>query len=242
MADPADGFGDYLRRRLEVRSTDRGGKNRCFTPVALARLDQLIQTEIVQDEACEGVMQLCADHLHVNISKSTAGRALHKLGYRFGKLKATYRLISKRRRVIEAFLRQYSELLKAQDEGTKDLRHLAATDLEKAADKLGFDLLFTPPYNPRFQPIELFWRDSKNFAARECRRKRRPKEAAGDLIDFWYGTRSYKKRRKEVSPFSAPKARGFVETAHEAMKEWIKPSGVRFGDHQCFDLGFNQGV
>lgn len=44
---------------------------------------------------------------------------------------------------------------------SEDLRHLVATDFEKATNEVEFNLLFTTPCNPRFQPIELYWRDSK---------------------------------------------------------------------------------
>ena len=36
-------------------------------------------------------------------------------------------------------------------------------ELIKMADKEGWRCIFTPPYSPKLQPIELFWAHAKNY-------------------------------------------------------------------------------
>jgi transposase len=48
--------------------------------------------------------------------------------------------------------REYPELLKS--------------EVEALFEEEGYSLLFTPPYSPRLQPIELFWAGGKNHVAR----------------------------------------------------------------------------
>ena len=47
-------------------------------------------------------------------------------------------------------------------------------------EALGHRLPFTPPHSPKFQPIELFWWDSKNFAASQWTTGRAPQQVAAD--------------------------------------------------------------
>jgi len=51
----------------------------------------------------------------------------------------------------------------------------------------GHDILWTPPYVPELQPIELFWGVGKNYAGYAHYKDRTMKETVGDLRDGWYG-------------------------------------------------------
>lgn len=119
------------------------------------------------------------------------------------------------------------DALKKYVKASEALKHLLLTNLERAAREFDFELLFTPPYNPKFQPIELFWRDSKNFAAYEWRCNRSALQAAKDLIDFWHGTEKSSRREKKVDQYSADKCNKLVLQARLAINEWIKYAGVK---------------
>ena len=52
----------------------------------------------------------------------------------------------------------------------------------------GWSVLFTPPYCPDLQPIELFWAAGKNWARlQNLEHRRKVKQCIADLRDGWYG-------------------------------------------------------
>ena len=51
----------------------------------------------------------------------------------------------------------------------------------------GWRLLFTPPYTPVFQPIELLWRHSKSAVASDWFEGRKLLEVYECIIRSWYG-------------------------------------------------------
>jgi hypothetical protein len=57
---------------------------------------------------------------------------------------------------MQAYVKQY----------LKEHPQLSRSRLQKVMDQHGYRLIFTPPYTPELQPIELLWADVKNFAAR----------------------------------------------------------------------------
>ena len=57
---------------------------------------------------------------------------------------------------MKAYIKQY----------LKERPHLTRSHLQKVFDQHGYRLIFTPPYTPQLQPIELLWADVKNFVAR----------------------------------------------------------------------------
>ena len=52
----------------------------------------------------------------------------------------------------------------------------------------GHEILWTPPYCPDLQPIELFWAAGKNNVAKWYFKGRSLKQTVQDLRDGWYGT------------------------------------------------------
>ena len=62
---------------------------------------------------------------------------------------------------------------------------LLAGGLEEAFEAQGHKLIFTPPYSPNFQPIELLWRGTKNFATWGYQHNRAPDKAASDAMGYW---------------------------------------------------------
>ena len=61
------------------------------------------------------------------------------------------------------------------------------SDVQLLFEKEGWELIFTPPYCPQFQPIELFWQHGKGFVAREYKPRRSMVETLVDLRTGWYG-------------------------------------------------------
>ena len=61
------------------------------------------------------------------------------------------------------------------------------TNLEDWAKYKGTNLLFTPPYCPDLQPIELVWAIVKGRVAREWTKERTLREAFGHLCNAFYG-------------------------------------------------------
>ena len=51
----------------------------------------------------------------------------------------------------------------------------------------GHEILWTPPYVPELQPIELFWGVGKNYAGYSHYKGRTMRETVADLRDGWYG-------------------------------------------------------
>ena len=62
------------------------------------------------------------------------------------------------------------------------------SELEKIFDaQPGWKLVFTPPYEPKFQPIELVWRHSKNEVASDYFPGRSLAQTHESLLRAWYG-------------------------------------------------------
>ena len=77
-----------------------------------------------------------------------------------------------------------SAVRKAIDEKHPEWRR---SDVQLEFEKLGWNLIFTPPYCPQYQPIELFWAHGKNYVADMVFPKRSLIEARNQLRDGWYG-------------------------------------------------------
>jgi len=61
--------------------------------------------------------------------------------------------------------------------------------IEAFMKERGHRFLWTPPYCPELQPIELFWAAGKNHAADMNVGKRKMKQCIADLREGWYGNR-----------------------------------------------------
>lgn len=61
------------------------------------------------------------------------------------------------------------------------------SDLKKFFDKRGWELIFTPPYCPKLQPIELFWQQGKQFVANTYWHGRKFVDIPHWLRIGWYG-------------------------------------------------------
>ena len=103
---------------------------------------------------------------------------------------------------------------------------LLDTELSSFARDNDITLLFTPPYCPKFQPIERFWGWTKNFAAQLWVLGRTMTDLYKQIMFIWYGgdTTVFKERmgnaRKEGG-FTKELAASFVKQCQNDMNEWI---------------------
>ena len=65
---------------------------------------------------------------------------------------------------------------------------LLACKVESVLRERGHEILWTPPYCPDLQPIELFWATGKNHVAKWYFKGRSMKDTVQLLRDGWYGT------------------------------------------------------
>ena len=92
-------------------------------------------------------------------------------------------------------------------------------------------IIYTPPYSPKFVPIELLWCSLKAHAAYENRTGRTIEQTYEDLADYCFGTKPMgltrgPTRPRVMHPFIS-KAAGKFATAEGEMAAWIGRHGVR---------------
>ena len=61
------------------------------------------------------------------------------------------------------------------------------TELTKFGEKHNWTIIYTPPYCPKLQPIELFWCHGKSYVANQYNDKRTFKDLLPALRTGWYG-------------------------------------------------------
>ena len=102
----------------------------------------------------------------------------------------------------------------------------------------GWKLLWTPPYEPDLQPIEMCWAQSKGTVAYEWIRGRGMERTYQDLRKAWWGGKSRNKRRwgslpgkvkGEYAGFTADKARALVDKVIKRCNEKYIPADELLG-------------
>jgi transposase len=71
--------------------------------------------------------------------------------------------------------------------GDPAMRNLLNCKIENLLSSRGDDWVWTPPYTPTIQPIEIFWGIVKNNAARRYENGRTMRECIEHLREGWYG-------------------------------------------------------
>jgi transposase len=91
--------------------------------------------------------------------------------------------------------------------------------------------LVTPPYSPKFQPMERVWSWSKNFVAELWFQGRTPKNTFEQMVNVWYGgvvskgTKIFD--RKSPTGLTRERTLAFIRQCKEDMDIWINKNGCR---------------
>jgi len=99
----------------------RGGHCFKFERENYMPLDKLIQSELVRKElyiTAAGVQDLIKTHFGVEVSERTCRTVLKKLGYKYGKLRKSYKVTNRRKRRIELWMKEYAAALVLETAGT----------------------------------------------------------------------------------------------------------------------------
>ena len=108
---------------------------------------------------------------------------------------------------------------------------LLRNDLQQRFDVLKYEIIYTPPYFPKFQPIERVWGWSKNFVAQLFYSGRKLEQTYAQMVAVWYGGTSYKAgkpySRQGETGLSRRLVGDFIRQGQFHMDEWIVAHGLR---------------
>ena len=108
---------------------------------------------------------------------------------------------------------------------------LLRNDLEQYFDVLKYEIIYTPPYCPKFQPIERVWGWSKNFVAELWFSGRKLDETYAQMVAVWYGGIPLKAgkeyTRQGQTGLSRRLVGDFIRQCQMHMDEWIVANGLR---------------
>ena len=91
-------------------------------------------------------------------------------------------------------------------------------------DARDWEIIWTPPYCPKFQPIERCWGFGKNDVALEYTSSRTIPAVARDLLNAWYAGVGAKTGKKKMG--LTPELVGkFIAGSKKDMNEWIDVYG-----------------
>ena len=108
---------------------------------------------------------------------------------------------------------------------------LLRNDLQQRFDVLKYEIIYTPSYFPKFQPIERVWGWSKNFVAQLFYSGRKLEQTYAQMVAVWYGGTSYKAgkpySRQGETGLSRRLVGNFIRQCQFYMDEWIVAHGLR---------------
>lgn len=93
-------------------------------------------------------------------------------------------------------------------------------------DEKRWSLIWTPPYMPSFQPIELFWAHGKNYVSKQFHKDRKLHEVYHQIRQGWYGNKDWP---GQEGGWKEANCEGCVRHAIEEMNAWIKEDTVLNG-------------
>ncbi|CAB1103515.1 unnamed protein product [Ectocarpus sp. CCAP 1310/34] len=85
--------------------------------------------------------------------------------------------------------------------------------------KKGWALIWTPPYMPSFQPIELFWQHGKQYVSLNFELKRKMREVWVQIRKGWYGDKEWP---GQEGGWKAADCSKLVDHAIGEMNKWVK--------------------
>lgn len=82
----------------------------------------------------------------------------------------------------------------------------------------GWELIWTPPYMPSFQPIELFWQHGKHYVSMMYKGKRNMKDVHSQMRKGWYGDPTWDGQEGGWKPADCSQ---LVRHAIDQMNDWV---------------------
>lgn len=93
----------------------------------------------------------------------------------------------------------------------------------------GWQLIWTPPYMPSFQPIELFWQHGKHYVSFNYHTKRNMVEVWQQVRKGWYG-------EGQDGGWKPANCGKLVEHAIKEMDKWVANDAVLSGDMSSLEV------
>jgi len=109
----------------------------------------------------------------------------------------------------------------------KDNPHLTKTLTQKAMDSIGGRILYTPPYEPRCQPIEELWGVVKGCVAGQYSLGRTVEETRQQMLSAFYkhkyggGVNNAQKLDKDDAGVTPKMVNGMIDRCKSWMNKWI---------------------
>ena len=94
-------------------------------------------------------------------------------------------------------------------------------------ESLGYELIFTPPYTPQLQPIEMIWSFVKAYVASNYKVGRTLQETTDQLMDGFYGNGA--SGRKKNDGCTKELCKKYIEKCHRWAQEFIERDHVLQG-------------
>ena len=114
---------------------------------------------------------------------------------------------------------------------------LLKPNVQKKLEAAGHSVIFGAPYCPKFQPIELLWRNTKAYCALEHdhQESRKIQDLFQQVMDYWFGISGDKRCRSKKRPggYLAQSTAAFSES-HGHMDDWLKAHGVTLTGEEPF--------
>ena len=111
---------------------------------------------------------------------------------------------------------------------------LLRNDLQQCFDVLKYEIIYTPPYCPKFQPIERVWGwipRVKTLSLSFFFSGRKLEQTYAQMVAVWYGGTSYKAGKPYVRDGQPGLSRrlvgDFIRQCQFHMDEWIVAHGLR---------------
>ena len=113
------------------------------------------------------------------------------------------------------------QLKKALGQTLRRRPELRPTQVQQLLEAEGFSILFTPPMEPRCQPIENLWGTVKQVVAEQYSVSRTAQQAREQLVDAFY-TYRYRHNDADEKGVSPRQCAAMVQRAREWMAEFVK--------------------
>jgi len=109
---------------------------------------------------------------------------------------------------------------------------LTRTKLKKLFSELGYELIFTPPYTPSLQPIELTWSNMKRYVSEEFAPGRTIPQTRQHIYEGFYGV----PEDDEKNGYTPQTARNHIEHCHKSCNYFIQQDPLLKGTIDALEV------